>query len=152
MTSTNTPPPARPLATRKADALLRLTTDVDAWVSTASTDGAPYLVPLSFIWTGETFFLSTASRNPTSLNLQANPHLHLAIGGTRDVLLVTGTAQRFTPTQEQGDTFADKTGFDPRTLKATYPFFEVTPVRIQSWREANELKGRDLMLDGTWLV
>ncbi|WP_460654653.1 pyridoxamine 5'-phosphate oxidase family protein [Kribbella endophytica] len=152
MTETNMPAPARPLATRKADALERLATAVDAWVSTASADGVPYLVPLSFIWTGETLILSTASRNPTSLNLQANGHVHLAIGGTRDVVLVTGTAQRFAPTQEQGDTFAEKTGFDPRALKATYPYFEVTPVRIQSWREANELEGRDLMLDGAWLV
>jgi hypothetical protein len=152
VTSANLPPPARPLATRKADALERLTTDVDAWVSTASPDGVPYLVPLSFIWTGATLILSTASRNPTSLNLQANGHVHLAIGGTRDVVLVTGKAEKFTPTQEQGDTFAEKTGFDPRALKATYPYFEVTPTRIQSWREANELAARDLMLDGTWLV
>jgi hypothetical protein len=146
------PAPARPLATRKADALERLTTDVDAWVSTASPDGFPYLVPLSFIWTGETLILSTASRNPTSLNLQANPTLHLAIGGTRDVVLVTGTAQRFTPTQQQADTFAEKTGFDPRTIKATYPYFEVTPTRIQSWREANEIPDRLLMDDGAWLI
>ncbi|MEV6286426.1 pyridoxamine 5'-phosphate oxidase family protein [Kribbella sp. NPDC051770] len=147
----NPPPPARPLAIRTKDALERLASEVDAWVSTASADGTPYLVPLSFLWTGTTLILSTASKNPTSLNLQANPQLHLAIGGTRDVVLVTGTAERFTPTQEQGDAFAEKSGFDPRALKATYPFFEVTPVRIQSWREANELEGRDLMLDGRWL-
>lgn len=144
--------PARPLAQRKEDALTRLTTDVDAWVSTASSDGVPYLVPLSFIWTGETLILSTASRNPTSLNLQDNPQLHLAIGATRDVVLITGTAARFTPTEDQADTFAEKTGFDPRALKATYPYFEVTPTRIQSWRESNELEGRDLMLNGTWLT
>ncbi|WP_432935593.1 pyridoxamine 5'-phosphate oxidase family protein [Kribbella sp. CA-253562] len=148
----NPPPPARPLAIRVKDALDRLASDVDAWVSTASPDGTPYLVPLSFLWTGGTLILSTASKNPTSLNLRSNPQLHLAIGHTRDVVLITGTAAAFTPTEEQADTFAEKTGFDPRTIKASYPYFEVTPIRIQSWREANELENRDLMLNGQWLT
>jgi nitroimidazol reductase NimA-like FMN-containing flavoprotein (pyridoxamine 5'-phosphate oxidase superfamily) len=148
----NPPPPARPLAIRVQDALDRLASDVDAWVATASPDGTPYLVPLSFLWTGSTLILSTASKNPTSLNLRSNPQLHLGIGYTRDVVLVTGTAAVITPTQAQADAFAEHTGFDPRTIKATYPYFEVTPTRIQSWREANELEDRDLMLNGQWLT
>jgi nitroimidazol reductase NimA-like FMN-containing flavoprotein (pyridoxamine 5'-phosphate oxidase superfamily) len=49
----------RTLAERKHDALQRLTADVDIGVATA--DGAaPYLVPLSFLWDGETLLLSTA--------------------------------------------------------------------------------------------
>ena len=37
----------------------RLAHDVDVWVATASTDGAPYLVPLSFDWDGEAVLLAT---------------------------------------------------------------------------------------------
>jgi hypothetical protein len=49
------------------------------------------------------------------------------------------------------DAFAAKTGFDPRELDEPYQYFLVRPQRIQAWREANELPGRDLMRDGRWL-
>jgi hypothetical protein len=147
--------PARPLETRKQDTLKRLEQDIDAWVSTASSDGTPYLMPLSFRWAGETLLLSTAATNPTSLNLQATNQLHLAIGQTRDVVLITGTTEILKPedlSQPLGDAFAQKTGFDPRTLKSPYLYFRVTPTRIQAWREVNELPTRTLMENGNWLV
>ena len=147
--------PARSAETRKQDTLKHLTEDVDVWVSTASADGTPYLMPLSFIWADETVLLSTALNNPTSRNLQALPTVHLAFGGTRDVVLMIGTAESIKPGDlptDLGDTFAKHTGFDPRALKSPYLYFRVRPVQIQAWRESNEIPGRDLMLDGTWLV
>jgi len=140
---------------RRQDTLKRLKTDVDAWVSTASADGTPYLVPLSFLWEDGTILLSTAQNNPTSRNLQANPMVHLSIGETRDVVLITGTAETLKPealTVETGDAFATKTGFDPRALRSPYLYFRVTPTRIQAWREVNELPDRDLMLNAHWIV
>ncbi len=54
-----TPPPARPAKQRKLDTLNRLEHDEDVWVATASPEGgAPYLVPLSFLWDGATLLLS----------------------------------------------------------------------------------------------
>ncbi len=38
----------RDRSTRVADALSKLETDVDAWVSSAGEDGRGYLVPLSY--------------------------------------------------------------------------------------------------------
>ncbi|GAA1571786.1 hypothetical protein GCM10009789_26680 [Kribbella sancticallisti] len=146
---------ARSLETRKQDTLRHLTDTVDAWVSTASADGTPYLMPLSFLWEDGAILLSTALNNPTSLNLQANPEVHLAIGGTRDVVLVVGTCEVLKPedlTVETGDAFAEKSGFDPRALKSPYLYFRVTPTRIQAWREVNELQERTLMQDGNWLI
>ena len=144
-------PTARSLDTRKADTLHRLEADVDAWVSTASATGTPYLMPLSFLWTAGTLLLSTARNNPTSRNLQANPQVHLSIGETRDVVLITGTADLLDELPEQqANAFAEKAGFDPRN--SNYPYFQVTPLRIQAWREVNELKSRDLMLNGKWLT
>ena len=146
----STPDP-RPFETRKADTLHRLETDIDAWVSTASPTGTPYLMPLSFLWTDGTLLLSTARNNPTSRNLQANCQIHLSLGETRDVVLITGTAELVEDLpDDQATAFAEKAGFDPRA--ANYPFFRVTPTRIQAWREVNELKHRDLMLDGNWLT
>jgi hypothetical protein len=149
-----TDPAPRPLETRKQDTLNRLQEDVDAWVSTASPDGTPYLMPLSFLWDGETLLLSTAHKNPTSLNLRANSPIHLAIGQTRDVVLITGTTETLNAEdlpQQTGDAFAQKTGFDPRTLKTPYLYFRVTPHRIQAWREVNELAARTIMEAGEWL-
>ncbi len=53
---------------------------------------------------------------------------------------------------ELGDAFAAKTGFDPRELATPYQYFRIQPVRLQAWREANELAGRDLMQQGEWVV
>ncbi|WP_433002654.1 pyridoxamine 5'-phosphate oxidase family protein [Kribbella sp. CA-294648] len=145
-----TPAAPRPFETRKADTLHRLATDIDAWVSTASPTGTPYLMPLSFLWIDDTILLSTARNNPTSRNLQATGQVHLSLGETRDVVLITGTAELVEDLPEdQANAFTEKTGFDPRL--SNYPFFRVSPTRIQAWREVNELKARDLMLEGKWL-
>jgi hypothetical protein len=141
----------RPLDVRKQDTLNRLDQDVDAWVSTASLDGTPYLMPLSFLWSDGTLLLSTSRSNPTARNLIANPLVQLSLGAVRDVIHVTGTVAEVEPSDTEGEAFAVKAGFDPRPL-ANYPFFRVTPTKIQAWREVNELKDRVLMKDGHWLV
>jgi hypothetical protein len=51
-----------------------------------------------------------------------------------------------------GDAFAAKSGFDPRGLSAPYRYFGLVPTRLQAWREANELKGRVVLRDGSWLI
>ena len=53
---------------------------------------------------------------------------------------------------EVGDAFAAKTGFDPRQLRSPYLYFRIHPQRLQAWREANELQGREIMRGGHWLV
>ena len=54
--------------------------------------------------------------------------------------------------REVGDRFAARTGFDPREESTPYGWFRVVPRRIQAWREADELAGRELMRDGRWLA
>lgn len=146
--------PARPLSVRKQDTLRRLEQDVDVWVATASDDGTPYLMPLSFLWDGKTLLLSTAGGNPTARNLRANPTLQVTLGHTRDVIHIEATAEILESheiSESEGDAFAEKAGFDPRPL-AGYLFFRLTPTKIQAWREVNELKDRVLLRDGSWLV
>lgn len=147
--------PARSPEVRKEDALKHLAEDVDAWVSTSSVDGTPYLMPLSFLWDGETLLFSTAASNPTSLNLQATGLAHIALGHTRDVVLLTATAETLHAEDLApgvADAFARKTEFDPREQAALYLYFRLTPTSLQSWREANELTGRTLLKDNAWLV
>jgi hypothetical protein len=149
-------PPPRPPDQRRRDTLGRLEGDVDAWVATAATaDGTPYLVPLSFLWDGATLLIATPSSSPTAQNLQSTGKVRLGIGPTRDLVLIEGTVGEILPAAEVpaevGDAFAAKTGFDPRQLSG-YRYFRIHPRRLQAWREVNELKDRELMADGRWLV
>ncbi len=67
------------------------------------------------------------------------------------MVLVEGTGTRVEPDDDEAQAFADQAGFDPR-LSAGYAFLRITPHLVQAWREADELRGRDLMKDGHWLV
>jgi hypothetical protein len=144
----------RSRAQRRRDTEHRLTHDIDVWVASASADGGPYLVPLSFDWDGEALLLATPAASPTGRNLAATRTVRLGLGGTRDVSMIEGTVEVLeidALPQERGDRFAARTGFDPRAL-TSYRWFRVSPRHIQAWREVNELADRELMRDGRWLV
>jgi hypothetical protein len=124
-------------------------------VASASPDGAPYLVPLSFHWDGETLLLATPTNSPTGRNLAATRTVRLGLGLTRDVAMIEGTVEVLeidALPRERGDRFAAHTGFDPRALTTSYSWFRVAPRRVQAWREVNELPDRELMRDGRWLA
>jgi hypothetical protein len=148
--------PPRTREQRIQDTLRRLEQDVDCWVATADgASGTPYLVPLSYLPEGATLLIATPAASATSRNLHATGMVRLGIGPTRDVVLIEGTAQPLSLSDippALGDAFAEKTGFDPRELSTPYLYFRITPVRIQAWREANELEGRELMRRGEWLM
>ena len=144
----------RSLAERRRDTEQRLAHDVDLWVASASPDGAPYLVPLSYDWDGEALLLATPAASPTGRNLAATRTVRLGLGHTRDVSMIEGDVEVLeidALPQEQGDRFAARTEFDPRTLSTPYRWFRITPRRIQAWREVNELSDREVMRDGRWL-
>ncbi|MEV2250053.1 pyridoxamine 5'-phosphate oxidase family protein [Streptomyces sp. NPDC050147] len=141
---------------RKRDTLHRLAHDIDAWVATADPDsGTPYLIPLSFLWDGEGLLVATPDASVTGRNLRATGKARVGIGPTRDVVLVEGAVRALGEgelTPEDRDAFAEKTGFDPRELATAYTYYRITPQRLQAWREADELEGRELMLGGRWTV
>lgn len=104
---------------------------------------------------GRHLLLATPADSPTGRNPRATGAVRLGIGPTRDVVLVDGTVAAIEPVdlpEGLGDLFATKTGFASRQLATRYLYFRVTPRRVQAWREANEIAGRDLMRDGAWLV
>ncbi|WP_327342016.1 pyridoxamine 5'-phosphate oxidase family protein [Streptomyces europaeiscabiei] len=145
----------RPRGERRRDTEHRLAHDVDVWVASASVDGVPYLVPLSFDWDGETLLVATPADSPTGGNLAATGTTRLGLGLTRDVVMIEGEVEVLridALPRERGDRFAARTGFDPRASATPYRWFRITPRRVQAWREANELTGRELMRDGRWLA
>lgn len=147
-------PSPRSRGQRIRDTLHRLEHDVDAWVATANARN-PYLVPLSFLWDGVDLLFATPATSPTGRNLRATGRVRVAVGLTRDVVLIEATAEALQPTDvgdDVADAFAAKAGFDPRALIAAYQYVRVHPQRLQAWREVDELADRDLMRDGQWLV
>ncbi len=147
------PDDPRTPARRRRDTEHRLTHDVDVWVATASTDGVPSLVPLSFDWDGEALLLATSADSRTGRNLADTRSARLALGHTRDVTMIEGDVEVLEIdglSEERTERFVDRAGFDPREEAGPFRWFRVIPHRIQAWREENEMVGRELMHDGHW--
>jgi pyridoxamine 5'-phosphate oxidase-like protein len=140
---------------RRRDTEHRLNHDIDVWVASASTDGDPYLVPLSFDWDDEALLVATPANSPTGRNLAATRAARLALGHTRDVSMIEGDVEVLeidALPDERAERFAARAGFDPRGLTTPYRWFRISPRRIQAWREVDELRDRDLMRDGRWVA
>ncbi|MFD7239941.1 pyridoxamine 5'-phosphate oxidase family protein [Streptomyces syringium] len=147
-------PPARSAEQRKSDVLERLEKDQDAWVSTADRDGGPLLAPLSFVWHDGTLLMCTRTTNRTARNLAANGEARIALGHTRDVILIDAAAETVAGTDlpaAAADAFAAKLAWDPRE-RAAWVYLRFRPRRLLAWREENELEGRELMRNGAWRV
>jgi len=139
---------------RKVDALEKLSSDYDIWVATADRDGKACLVPLSFAWVDERIILVTARQNRTARNIAATGTAHLALGPTRDVISLEGTAELIGSDEladEDADCYAAQAGWDPRPDDSMV-WIVFRPSRIQAWREVDELEERTIMEDGRWLV
>ena len=146
---------ARDRATRKADTLAMLAAQtIDVWVATASSAGAPYLVPVSLAWVDERAVIAVDGSSATARNLTASGSARLAVGPTRDVVMVDAALERTVDVAADhvlGAAYVAQADWDPRRSRG-YVFLVLRPVRVQAWREVNEIAGRTLMRDGTWLV
>ena len=146
--------PPRPRSQRKTDVLAKLEGDVDLWVASADEAGNAYLVPLSYYWDGSTLTIATPGASRTARNLVRAGWARVALGPTRDVVIVEGPVEAVPLGTDARleDAHARAAGFDPRTLANEYVYLRITPHEIQAWREANELAGRQLMRKGEWLA
>jgi hypothetical protein len=146
-------PAPRDAATRKRDALAALAAPhADVWVATASPQGRAHLVPLSLAWTGERAVVAVKPDSATARNVLASGRARLAVGPTRDVVMIDAELERSVPVPDDPDlaeAYAGQADWDPRE-DTGYVFLVLRPVRLQAWREANELAGRTLLRDGTW--
>lgn len=76
----------------------RLRTDPMVWLCTVRPDGRPHVVPVWFLWTGESILIFSMPNNQKIRNLRQNPHVTLALDGTNsgsDIVTVEGTAELF---------------------------------------------------------
>jgi general stress protein 26 len=143
--------PPRSAQQRKSDTLAQLVSEVDAWIATADAAGSGYLLPLSFFWDGAGIIVATPRSSVTARNLSRGARVRVGVGQLRDVTMIDGTAE---PVHDEPtkDAYAAKQGWDPREDAGDYAYFRIVPDRVQAWREVNEIPGRTLMRDGTWLA
>lgn len=137
---------------RILDTRRRLEQDIDAWVAT-SNGARPWLIPLSFLWYADRLVFATDACSPTASNIRQVPQVRVALGHSRDVVMVDGVGDLSPSSDLAGAELAAyraKHGSDPRTWADTV--IRVAPVRIQAWREENELAARALMKDRSWLA
>jgi len=141
--------------TRKADTLAMLAApEIDVWVATASESGEAHLVPVSLAWVDERVVIAIPAKSVTTTNLTASGRARLAVGPTRDVVMIDAALERTVGVDDDqtlGEVYAAQSDWDPRGDSA-YVFVVLRPVRLQAWRESNEIKGRTLMRDGAWVV
>ena len=140
---------------RKSDALAKLTANgANVWAASASPTGAVHLVPVTHTWNGSQIALATEPRSRTAANVTANPRVRLALGETRDVVMIDAVlveaVSRAEATADLADAYAAQAGWDPRTDEGDYVYLVLRPERIQVWREGEDLTGRTVMRNGTW--
>ncbi|MGW5249189.1 pyridoxamine 5'-phosphate oxidase family protein [Streptomyces sp. NPDC004129] len=142
----------RQAAERRRDALKRLVTERDVWVSTAHPDHGPHQVP--FLWDGRAVWMCTSATSVTARNVREKPRMRLALPDTFDVVLLQGEAECYLDQDVPGDAaeaFAAKFGWDPRAEEGSSLYVRVVPKSVRAWRGEPELRGRVIMRDGTWL-
>lgn len=150
-----TAPQPRRAAARKADTLAKLMAPAaDAWVATAGERA--HLVPLSIAWVDGRIVIALEARSVTARNLSASGTARLALGGTRDVVLVdtslVATHEVTHAPPDLADAYAAQSDWDPRADAAGYVFLVLRPDRVQAWTEVHELAGRTIMRSGEWVV
>jgi hypothetical protein len=142
---------------RKADALAKLAAvGANVWVATASPTGAVHVIPVTHTWNGSQVVLATGPGSCTVANASANPRVRLALGETRDVVMIDAVMVEAVPASGASaalaEGYAGQAGWDPRADADAYVYLLLGPERIQVWREAEDLAGRTVMRDGAWVV
>lgn len=147
----------RSCSQRRADAIAKLEVhQADAWVASASAAGDAHLVPPSLAWDGERVILATTPRSVTAQNILRSGTARLALGGTRDVVLIDAVLDESVlaeaASSELAECFARQSDWDPRSTSQAHLFLVLRLRRIQTWREENEIADRVVMRDGDWLT
>ena len=142
---------------RKADALSKLdAVESNVWVASASPSGDVHLVPVTHTWNGSQIVLATGPTTRTVSNMTANPRARLALGESRDVVMIDAVLVEAVPASEAqpalSEGYAAQAGWDPRTDSGNYVYLVLGPERIQVWREGEDPAGRTVMRRGEWVV
>ena len=124
----------------------RLREEPIIWLTTVRADGRPHTVPVWFLWDGQTFLIFSQPGTLKIRNLQHNPHITLALDGTKqggDVVTVEGEAELLSEPSRNllvpafGEKYASMIqtmGADPERMVEDYSQpIRITPTKFLSW-------------------
>ena len=121
----------------------------------AGGHASSYLVPLSLAWIDERVVLATEAGSVTAGNITSQGGVRLGLGPTRDVVMIDAELEHVYSLDEVpaglARRYVAQEGWDPRESGESMRFLVLRPLRIQAWREADELPGRTLMRGGAWI-
>jgi hypothetical protein len=142
---------------RKSDALAKLTAkDTNVWVASASPKGDVHLVPVTHTWNGSQVVLATGPKSSTVAHVTSNRRARLALGETRDVVMIDAVLVEAIPAADApanlADAYAAQAGWDPRTDSDNYIYLVLGPERIQVWKEGEDSAGRTVMQNEQWVI
>ena len=123
----------------------RLLTDEILWLATVRPDGRPHLVPVWFLWEGETILIFSKPKNQKIRNLRQNPAVTVALDDTDegdDVVVLEGVAELVSDStvttampayvEKYARLIADL-GLTPETMAQEYS----QPIRVTITRKVN---------------
>lgn len=147
----------RSASQRKLDVVAMLRRrELDGWVASADSAGVAHLVPLSIAWDGECILVAAEPSATTTRNIQGSGRARVALGETRDVLMIDAVLDAAAPAvvvdDEQIRCYIAQAGWDPRNAGVEFMMLRLRPLRIQAWRDVDEIGDRTLMRSGDWLV
>lgn len=146
--------PKRPSSQRKEDALGRLRTEPNVWVATASLAGQPHLVPLSLAWLGDAIVVATPTDTPTVRNAAASGRARATLDSADDVVIFdTEVSVEAIESADPAlvEDYVRRVGWDPRNNPGSWSILTLTPERVQVWNGVEEITGRTIMRNGTWM-
>jgi hypothetical protein len=124
----------------------------------ATADGGSGALPGalgSLPWIDERVVIALESDSRTVRNIIEHGTARLALGPTRDVVVIDAVLDRAVDLDDApaapAERYAAQADWDPRTARGRFVFVVLRPDRIQAWREVDELAGRTLMRAGSWL-
>lgn len=139
---------------RRRDAIERLQSAANVWVSSASASGKPHLVPLSLAWDGKHVLLATPSSTPTARNAAETGMVKATLDDANDVVLIDATVEvsDFESADPQlAAAYVARVGWDPADEDGDWSLLVLTPAKVQAWRGISEINGRIIMKQGQWL-
>ncbi|HEU5416760.1 MAG TPA: pyridoxamine 5'-phosphate oxidase family protein, partial [Streptosporangiaceae bacterium] len=106
-------------------------------------------------WHEGMVIVAVEARSRTARNASASGQARLALGPSRDVVMIDAQASVVTR-QDAGPAIAgsyrERTGWEPGSDGGEWVYLLLRPVRIQVWRDVAEIAGRTVMRDGAWLA
>lgn len=128
--------------------------DHNVWISTASPDGIPHLVPLSLAWLDDTIVVATPSTTPTARNAAATGRARAALDSADDVVIFDADVETHAFNEASDaliDGYIERVGWDPRDNPGHWSLLVLRPRTAHVWNGPAEIDGRTIIRDSHWL-